>query len=245
MRVITIGRSKSDDIVIDDITVSRHHLQIIEFDDGHYRLADFGSSNGTYVNGQKVSGEIDLNWDDIVRIGNTTLLWHDFFESDIPMNKGGGTGIVSDRQTSPPQKKRNGFVTFWLILMLVNIVSVFYYLFAAEQLVWIYPNKSNVMNVIYEKSGSDFYYGSSFIMALLSAVNCAAAILLLLWKKLGFWLAVGSSAAMIILMIAFSAFGGVSARVVFTTMGALFGPVVLWAVLQIRKDGVSCWKLLE
>ena len=246
MKVVTIGRSEDDDIFIDDLTVSRHHLQIIQSDNGHYRLADFGSSNGTYVNGQKVSGEVDLNWHDIVRIGNTTLLWHDYFESDAPMNKGGGSGMVSGRETSPPQKKRNGFVTFFLILMTFNIFFAFYYLFAAREVMWTYPNSGHLDDMMFsEQPKLDLYYYSSYVMAMLSGLNGAAAVLLLLWKKIGFWLAVASAVCMFILMILFSAIGGVSPMVAFSMMGALLGPVVLWAILQIRRDGVSCWKLLS
>lgn len=80
MKVITIGRDIDNDVVIDDGYASRHHLQIVQCDDGTYKLADFGSSNGTYVNGQKVEGEIVLEPNDIVRVGNTTIPWRLYFE---------------------------------------------------------------------------------------------------------------------------------------------------------------------
>lgn len=81
MKVITIGRGDDNDVMISDITASRHHLQIIEHDDGHYTLSDFGSTNGTFVNGEKISGEIVLDSNDIVRVGNTTIPWRDYFPS--------------------------------------------------------------------------------------------------------------------------------------------------------------------
>lgn len=86
MRVITIGRNEDNDVVINDAHASRYHLQIIQHDDGHYSLADFGSTNGTYVNGQKVSGESNLMLSDIVRIGNTTIPWRMYFEPDYEIN---------------------------------------------------------------------------------------------------------------------------------------------------------------
>ena len=82
MRVITIGRSNENEVVITDPYASLHHLQIIQHDDGHFTLSDFGSTNGTYVNGQKIGGEIPLNDMDIVRIGNTTIPWRMYFEED-------------------------------------------------------------------------------------------------------------------------------------------------------------------
>ena len=84
MKVITIGRDIDNDVVIDDGYASRHHLQIVQCDDGTYKLADFGSSNGTYVNGQKVEGEIVLEPNDIVRVGNTTIPWRIYFEQEQP-----------------------------------------------------------------------------------------------------------------------------------------------------------------
>lgn len=80
MKVITIGREVDNDVVIDDGYASRHHLQIVQSDNGVYKLADFGSSNGTYVNGQRVKGEIVLEPNDVVRIGNTTIPWRMYFE---------------------------------------------------------------------------------------------------------------------------------------------------------------------
>jgi hypothetical protein len=79
MEVITIGHSNKNNIVIPDSLVSRHHLQIILEDNGNYRLADFGSANGTFVNGNKISGEVSLNPTDVVKIGNTTLPWKVYF----------------------------------------------------------------------------------------------------------------------------------------------------------------------
>jgi len=51
---LTIGRLPFNTIQIIDRTVSGFHAELIS-EHGHYRLHDRGSSNGTYVNGQKVS----------------------------------------------------------------------------------------------------------------------------------------------------------------------------------------------
>jgi pSer/pThr/pTyr-binding forkhead associated (FHA) protein len=82
MKVITIGRLPNNDIVVNDPLVSKNHLQIIQDDFGNFRLADFGSKNGTFVNGKKVSGEVRINPNDIIRIGNTTLQWRNHFPNN-------------------------------------------------------------------------------------------------------------------------------------------------------------------
>ncbi|MDR1552069.1 MAG: FHA domain-containing protein [Prevotellaceae bacterium] len=81
MKIITIGRGQENDIVINDLKISRHHLQIIQDDYGNFRLADFGSTNGTFVNGRQVKGEVHLNVNDVIRIGNTTLPWRSYFST--------------------------------------------------------------------------------------------------------------------------------------------------------------------
>ncbi len=105
MKVITIGRSTENDVVINDPKVSRHHFQVIQHDDGHYTLSDFGSTNGTYVNGQKIRGEVYLHENDIVRVGNTTVPWRLHF----PPEQG----------PTPPSKRfldeNRNFWIFWLL----------------------------------------------------------------------------------------------------------------------------------
>ena len=66
---LTIGRDKSNDIVLNAPTVSRFHAQI-ERAGQRYRLRDLRSSNGTYVNGQAVTGDIWLKPSDTIRIGS-------------------------------------------------------------------------------------------------------------------------------------------------------------------------------
>lgn len=84
MKVITIGRSSENDLPINDPKVSRHHCQIVQHDDGTFTLADFGSLNGTYVNGQRVYGEVRLNPNDEIRIGYTNLPWTSCFRPVVP-----------------------------------------------------------------------------------------------------------------------------------------------------------------
>ena len=80
MKVITIGRStESNDIVVNDEKVSRNHLQMVMDDNGNYSVVDLESTNGTYVNGQRIFGEVRLRPGDEVRIGQTVLPWQNYF----------------------------------------------------------------------------------------------------------------------------------------------------------------------
>jgi hypothetical protein len=65
---VLIGRSSSCHLVLDDGLVSRRHAQIVISDD-RALIEDFGSANGVFVNGQRVSGTQPLNPGDQLQIG--------------------------------------------------------------------------------------------------------------------------------------------------------------------------------
>jgi two-component system, NtrC family, sensor kinase len=69
--VSTIGRDPSCEVSLRDSGVSRRHAHIV-LHGGRCILKDLGSSNGTLVNGQKIS-EIDFQTGDQLRVGNTVL----------------------------------------------------------------------------------------------------------------------------------------------------------------------------
>ncbi len=71
--VITIGRDITNDIVINDPEVSRHHLRLTQ-GGGGYTLEDLGSTNGTFVNGQRLTGARPLQPGDTLGLGETVTL---------------------------------------------------------------------------------------------------------------------------------------------------------------------------
>ncbi len=74
--VITIGRDITNDIVINDPEVSRHHLRFTRTEDG-YTLEDLGSTNGTFINGQRMSGFRPMNNGDMIGLGETVTLGYE------------------------------------------------------------------------------------------------------------------------------------------------------------------------
>jgi pSer/pThr/pTyr-binding forkhead associated (FHA) protein len=71
--VLTIGRALDNDLVVEDPAVSRHHAEIRR-QYGHYYLTDLQSTNGTVVNGKRVSGSF-LQDGDLIRVGSLELLF--------------------------------------------------------------------------------------------------------------------------------------------------------------------------
>ena len=75
--VTTAGRHPDSDIFLDDVTVSRRHVEFHR-EGGGFTVHDVGSLNGTYLNGDRVD-EVVLQNGDEVRIGKFRL---SFFASD-------------------------------------------------------------------------------------------------------------------------------------------------------------------
>jgi sigma-B regulation protein RsbU (phosphoserine phosphatase) len=69
---LTIGRSSRNDICISDPFASRLHAEIKREND-QVMLVDNGSANGTFVNGKRVNGSVQLHVGDQVRIGETEI----------------------------------------------------------------------------------------------------------------------------------------------------------------------------
>jgi pSer/pThr/pTyr-binding forkhead associated (FHA) protein len=69
---ITMGRDDCD-IVLSDPEVSRRHAVVVEGSEG-LAIEDLGSTNGTWVNGERIDRPEPLRAGDEVRFGNT--VWH-------------------------------------------------------------------------------------------------------------------------------------------------------------------------
>ncbi|MEP7273373.1 MAG: adenylate/guanylate cyclase domain-containing protein [Acidobacteriota bacterium] len=74
---VSIGRDAKNDLVLDDLRVSRQHAIIRQGPDG-LTVRDLASGNGTLVNGQVLSAYFDLMLDDgdEVKVGNCTIIIH-------------------------------------------------------------------------------------------------------------------------------------------------------------------------
>ena len=68
-----IGRGKDCGLILPDISVSRHHAQVVEDEEG-FTIQDLGSQNGTSVNATRVSTQ-RLETGDVIQIGKFVLVY--------------------------------------------------------------------------------------------------------------------------------------------------------------------------
>jgi pSer/pThr/pTyr-binding forkhead associated (FHA) protein len=87
-----IGRADDCDIVLDYASVSRQHARIEQDEGGNYRLADCGSTNGTFLNGRRLASAHRLNHGDQFSIGNVTVRFVDGSGANAASTLRGGPG---------------------------------------------------------------------------------------------------------------------------------------------------------
>ena len=80
--IISIGRDVTNEITINDPEVSRHHCRLTRGPSG-YTLEDLGSTNGTFVNGQRLTGARPLSPNDLVGLGETVTIAYDAGSSAV------------------------------------------------------------------------------------------------------------------------------------------------------------------
>ncbi len=81
--IVTLGRDITNDIVINDPEVSRHHCRLTQ-GGGGFTIEDLGSTNGTFINGQRLTGARPLSPGDMVGLGETVTLAYESAVMGVP-----------------------------------------------------------------------------------------------------------------------------------------------------------------
>jgi len=90
---LTLGRSPSCEVPLEDHRVSRRHAKL-EWVDGQARVEDLGSRNGTLVNGERIEVPVVLLPGDRVQVGDTTVLYEPSSRASVTDSGGAGASSV-------------------------------------------------------------------------------------------------------------------------------------------------------
>lgn len=102
---LQLGRDLSNDIVINDPEVSRRHAHLLLEGDG-YILEDLGSTNGTFIRGQRLAAPVVLRPGETITIGEKVTLKYEVISADQS-----ATVVVQRRSAEVVQPPMNQPVT--------------------------------------------------------------------------------------------------------------------------------------
>jgi hypothetical protein len=101
---IYIGRDVNNDIVINDSEISRKHARLI-LQAGGFVLEDLGSTNGTFVNGQRLMGPHVLRPGELVMLGeNVSLAFESGYDADATMVSAPAPMPAYNSEPPPPRQ---------------------------------------------------------------------------------------------------------------------------------------------
>ena len=102
---LVIGRDSSNGVSFNDAEISRKHSRL-SFQGGKYVLEDLGSTNGTFVNGQRLAGPVVLKPGDVVSLGEQIVLMYDAINIDpgatVAVSRKSANAAPPPVQSAPP-----------------------------------------------------------------------------------------------------------------------------------------------
>jgi S1-C subfamily serine protease len=158
--LVRYGRSAESPIQISDSSVSLRHVSL-EWVDGSWFIEDLQSTNGTFVNGERVSRSLVVNGD-IVYLGQFKLTFQDG-ELKLPGQENSTPFFATTNKSNASSSKR-------LVLAASLFVGLLVLGFAAQGRSWFKSGstanatEATVLIVVSNSSGEDCWSGSGFVV---------------------------------------------------------------------------------
>ncbi len=118
----SIGRSKANDIVVDDPAVSRNHCVLLRRKQGWF-ITDTGSHSGTFVNGEPADERTQVLIDDVITVGDSEFAFRRGEEYQEQLRASWFFSRVSDKPA----------IKSWKLMLLVTI---FHFFMCVEAVFW-------------------------------------------------------------------------------------------------------------
>ena len=107
-----IGRDEDCDLQLPDEKISRKHASLMTHADGRVILQDLGSTNGTFIDEQRITQPTEVRGDEQVRVGDTQLV----LSAEQPSGTPTTIGLMPSGAPRPAPPRRTGFTAERLIL---------------------------------------------------------------------------------------------------------------------------------
>ncbi len=104
-KLLHIGRAPDNDIILDELSVSKKHIQLSQEEDNTIYVRDVGSSNGTFINKKKIPlyEKTALKTKDKLTLGNVLFPWEKCFAEE---KKEEAPPAIAQEMASAPQDKQ-------------------------------------------------------------------------------------------------------------------------------------------
>lgn len=131
--VVHVGRGAQNEVVVDDDSVSAVHARL-EYDIGGWRLTDLDSTNGTSVEGVRLTAQVPtlLHYGSTVRFGGVRLQFREVDRVDLDAAR--AEYVPPKAPTKLREERRGTRFPLWaaVLLLLLVLIAVGVFLFAGE-----------------------------------------------------------------------------------------------------------------
>lgn len=149
----SIGRSRGNDIVVNDPAVSRNHCVLLRRNDGWF-VSDSNSKSGTYINGKRIRGRAQVLIDDVISVGNTDYEFKRGQDYDEAITSNGFFSKVSNKPA----------IQSWKLMLMITL---FHFFMCVEAMYWNDGTKTNSPLVLFGMLAAvewGFFFVSSFVL---------------------------------------------------------------------------------
>ena len=121
------------------------------------------------------------------------------------------------------ERKRHGFTSFWLIFSIIgNVIAGANYFFSTELIAQSFNASSGII----------------MLFGIVSITGIIGNILLLSWKKIGFWVFIGIAVVSLVLNFII----GINFGLILFSLVSI---PIMWGILHIRKNGKTTWEQIK